>query len=484
MRLWLMILILGGIGFACQIINVSNLDNSTISLTGDCIEITNGNSTTTINYIPVQYNITQTVQPLEKKTHIESNISCQGNDVRMNLNYNMLTGSSVVDPISNNTYNCPSPSYSLINQTINQGESYYEQNRNVSVSCVPLSCKRNIEYTVVPSETFNDPISNITVHAPARIDQNIKVNSTYNYTNSALGLVVYPQEEYSCPKTNDIVNLTLGQNYTIDILNKTIYAPQYPKINWIRELYPGENYVNSDLNLSVLCMGQICKQGISKPIVVGEEFYNELCDIRILAPTLASLKSTEIIQAEYGVDKTDSKYGVVCRGPPKYTQGYNLTNENPLFVHEPSNLVIQCTYNKSVIPLCAESEINWESLNALNLANRNCTKKEVCLDMYQYMCTKEEAFAGDIYGCTQRVLNETEQRYLSCSNQSSDLQIKLNACTNNQGVLADITTDMVNLGLLVAVFIIALVGVIVYVAIHARKSKKKTPVLEVKKDVV
>lgn len=470
------LLILGIACAACAEVNFINGSNNLNSTMGCIILIDNTTNTSyTINYVsqvfvPPKYNATISVYPEQNITHSETNITCSGNSVKQNSHLSLLPTTSLTDPVSNNTYTCEATYFGLLNTTIQQGTSYFEPSRNVSVSCQPYtySCMQNITYNATYNETYNNTATNITVQCPKYPTLNLNMTLAPNetYTNGPLNLSVWTNISM-----NRNMSLTYGENYTNDTFNFTVRAPPYPKLNISVDIVNGTKYYNADLNLTCNALGASCNQNVVTFVGVDGKYTNAVCGITVAGPSSDSLAINEVIQAEWGQDKKSSKYGITCRGPPKFQDAYNLTSTNNQFRFDPANLVVNCWYNETLVPACSSQPINYTAVARLTASDPNCTKKEVCLDPFQNIMTKEEAFNGDVAGACGRVINESINQYSKCQADLAKKDEEIDAWKDPFKTYQASRGEDLNLFLLALFIILCLTAGIVYYFFHEKKSR-------------
>ena len=452
----LMFGMLGLVFSACDIMTVSEFANNSINLSSNCLTIIDENTTSNFTIIyesppptpPPTYNQTIYVNPEQSQTHLATNITCVGIGVKTNNTYTMYPPMAITDPVSNNIYNCnstPSTSLEWVNTTIQNGGTYTSDTRNISVHCEavpPISCLQNISHESDYGEIFTNTECNINVSCP------------------------------SYPVMNRDVGLNYGEVYTNDTLDFTCTCQNKTILDFKTELSSGSYYNNTDLQLSVYCRETSCKQNITKALEHGETFRSDICNIETSCTNASYAQSTAVIQAEWGVDKTDPDTGTVCRGPAKFSNPITLDGGQQ-YVHEESGLAVVCNsiQNVSNITQCSSVDINWESLSIINSQNENCTRREVCLDVFSQLCTKEEAFNGDIYGCVQRVVNESNNALNNCQLTIAQRDEEIARWKEPAILMGDNNETTLQLVMIFLAVVMGLVSLILYILLHHKKAR-------------
>lgn len=436
----------------CLNINVSDFHNQTINLsTYDCITILDNttNNTLTINSVQRQYSTIIYVNPEETKTDPATNITCVGNSVKQNNQINMPPGSSFVDSVSNNTYNCQQTHFNHIDINITNSTIYTSEERNITVFYTPTTCPtcptiptdycyQNITQTLDYNQTFHDNRTNITITAPNYPKLNVvyKIpDFSHSYSNQRLNLTVQPPD---FPKINKKYTLDCGKNLTDTTYNLSVFTkkPTIKDSGKTINTNAGETYVNDDINLKV-----VCKPPISK----------------------------EVLNPGFG-ETLIGKYGTKCIGIPKQNKIIYLGGKSAKFDYEWKEANLTVRMNDSNISYCYKTPLNMTALHLLNQNQSKCTKGEVCLNMFEDVCTLDEIYKkGDIYGCFHRIVNQDQQRVKECQKQLQEKSDEVNRWKQPFQAIQSMRADDFNMTLLYVAIILSMASIVVYVVFHRKK---------------
>lgn len=425
-----------GLSFACYQINVSEFANQSINLTTGCYLIIDDatNKTFQINYVenivyiqnytnvsvPMKYNLTIKVNPEQSITHNETNITCVGASIKQNQTIEIIAPYNFTDNILNNTYQCKLPTWNLINQSIQQNQSYFNQQRNIYISCQEHLCPAcQAPLIINKSLNYGECIS----------------NSSYNNIS-----ICAPQ----FPKINQIIYQNYSEDYTIPLFNLTVLAPPYPKLNISRILSLGECYENEDLNQSLCALGEeALKQNNTININAGDTATN------MITNTLYNCKKDNL-----GIYKELSAQ-----------ESYD-NNERGIYVKCGAELIKNITCDNIL-----------ENINITNMFmqynNGTCTRPivSVCSDSFLLMnCTPLETLNGDMAGCINRIKNETLSKLEICEEKLNNSNNKYSTCAyqitqyqNTEKKMEDIATQKVLYPILALIGGVGAYMILVYV---------------------
>lgn len=474
MKYWIFLILIGLSFSVCTNINVSDFINQTVNISNSCYTIfdNNTNNSITINAPIPKYTTVINVNPMQTVVDTDTNITCKGNDVRQNLTSTIMPNAHLTDPVTNNTFICSSDSLNLINQTINCGETYTSSTRNVSITARPQSFSL-VNRTLIEGDSYSSIDRNVFITVPRRniilspvwgtnatdtqsnvscnpISPNVSMNLTYFPDNYTLGHISI----FGPQKSNVTYNLTVN--------NTNITDPSGVKCNYIPQTIANFSR-NVDTNVTI--------EGI---------FRDNICNITVRGPSMSSLMLNEKIVAEYGKNKTSSKYNVSCIGPDKFNGTIILTDNtsSSSYYDEKSGFNATCTYNTSSIPACYAQPIDVQALYRLNANDSGCMQRaNVCIDMFSNVCTAEEALGtrnNSLYSCLGRIKTDFDgqlaQKDLQLQNQINITEMYKNPANT----YAQTLHDGIIIIIIIAIVVLCAGSGIVYVAMHGRTTKLAT----------
>lgn len=384
----LLMILLSTVFSACSIIDVTTVSNINFTL--------DQNSCITIN---------------------NSNISIFPKDVRTNQNLTLNAPTTIVDPISNNSYRISSNLVNL-NKTLEYGECY-TNSINQEVICSKSFPLINKIYTVQVGSNISD--------------------SQYNFTIFASG------KSYNISKTAEF-----GESLQIPEANINFTCPLFPVINEIINMQPGEMKLYEKYRLTIFAPAKL---NVKKILQSEEHFTNDAYGIDLAGATKLNKYITLVNSTKYS-DPSQN-----------FTIEYKLSNDQyslmcgALFNRTPDiwyNVNASASCSSLAVPVCADPFLSYCKADDLLQAN-------------------------GIVTCTNRVVSNAKDQINSSDAKLNDCSIRLKGFTDADQQKKDNAQtqkdDLIDLLITISTMVIILGGIIVAYLKHQEKKKVESEVI-------